>query len=248
MKKIKEHIKAIIFDMDGTIIHSEHIWEKANLHVLTKRGFCTFSPEQEAVLQTFSGIGMHAAMTILKKEFHLPDEIEDLCKEVQREAIEQFSHTIEFVNGFEYFHELITSHNIPIALATNSDIESMHSLATNLGFGKMFGIHLYSIGHVEGKAKPNPAVFLHAAEQLGVKPEECLVFEDSLFGMQAALAAGMKVIAIKNERNNHFLDHAHHAINHYHEAEHALAELIGKHFEKKSGLREADLGKSGEEK
>lgn len=230
MKQIKQKIKAIIFDMDGTIIHSEHIWAKSNLHVLGKRGITHLTPEQEALLETFSGIGTRAAMTILKNEFNLADTVDALCKEAQHTAVHEFSHTIEFVKGFAFFHKLLQEHNIPTALATNSDIESLKTLTEKLGLAEFFGVHLYSIGHIGNKAKPDPAVFLHAAEKLGVKPEECLVFEDSLFGLQAAHAAGMKVIAIKNERNACFLDNAHHAIDHYHQAEDAVRAVVDKYF------------------
>ena len=69
-------------------------------------------------------------------------------------------------------------------------------------------------------AKPDPALFLHAAEKLNAAPENCVVFEDSIWGFKAANAAHMKCIAIKNNRNqDHHSENTHGAIDSYDEAE-----------------------------
>lgn len=169
---------------------------------------------------------MRNAMTLLKEIFKLSESVDDLVKETEHDALHQFTDSIKFIDGFELFHKQLREHNIPTALATNADLKSLTHLSEKLGFQQFFGTHLYSIGHVDNKAKPDPSVFLHAAKQLGAKPEECLVFEDSLFGFQAAKAAGMKVIGIKNEKNAIHLEQVHHAVNHYHEAEEALRFVI----------------------
>ena len=68
-------------------------------------------------------------------------------------------------------------------------------------------------------------MFLHAAKQLGVKPEECIVFEDSHFGFKAAQSAGMRCIAIKSSTNQDSLHMAHEAVGNYYEALEALRKL-----------------------
>ena len=90
---------------------------------------------------------------------------------------------------------------------------------------QFFGANQYCIAAVGNKAKPNPAIFLHAAKQLNVEPHECVVFEDSIAGFKAAQAAGMKCIAIKNSLNKDSLELVDSAIESYHEAEEALKKL-----------------------
>jgi len=91
---------------------------------------------------------------------------------------------------------------------------------------KFFGANLYCIEDVGNKAKPKPDIFLHTAKKLNVTPSECIVFEDSLFGFQAARAAGMKCIAIKNSINQNNLKLVQQAISSYHEAEAALSKIL----------------------
>jgi beta-phosphoglucomutase-like phosphatase (HAD superfamily) len=69
-------------------------------------------------------------------------------------------------------------------------------------------------------------MFLHAAAMLGVNPEECVVFEDSKIGFEAAQKAGMLCIAIKNNHNKDLLHQVAHAIEHYHDAHQALKDLF----------------------
>jgi len=175
MEHIKKKVKAIIFDMDGTIIDTEAIWKNVTLDVL---------------------------------------------KELKGD--------IAFIEGFKEFHTTLREHNIPTGIATNASESHLQQISEQLKFKDMFGAHIYSIAHVNYRAKPDPAIFLHVAEKLGVKPEECVVFEDSLPGFSAAKAAGMQCIAIKNSINSGFLDTVHEAIENYHHAHAALTRLTKK--------------------
>jgi len=87
---------------------------------------------------------------------------------------------------------------------------------------------MYCVADVNFVPKPDPAIFLHSASQLGVKPEDCVVFEDSIFGFNAAKAAGMKCIGIKNELNLKHLDKVNDAIENYYQAEDALKKIFKK--------------------
>lgn len=224
MEQIKGKIKAIIFDMDGTIIKTEHIWKMISLDVLKHRGHTDLTQEQKDFLKTLSGKGMIHATTAIKEFFNLEDHVDVLVQEKIARANRYFQEQIEFIDGFEQFHDRLTLHQIPTSIATNACPENLKGLAEKLNFAKFFGTNIYYAAQV-GKAKPDPALFLHAAAQLGVKPEECIVFEDSLPGFLAAQAAGMKCIAIKNELNGHLMDKVHGAIDSYHEAEEILKKI-----------------------
>ncbi len=225
MEQVKNKIKAIIFDMDGTIIKTESAWQKITLDLLAHYGITTLTEEQEALLKSFSGVAMISVASQLKLHFNLDDNIETIVMHKTVIANAVLANHVEFIEGFELFHARLQQFNIPTSIATNAMPDNLLSLSKQLNFERFFGINLYSQADVNYRPKPDPALFLHAAEKLGVKPEECLVFEDSMPGFLAARAAGMKCIAIKNEFNHSFLEHVHESISNYHEAEEALKKI-----------------------
>ena len=226
MIHIKKKIKAVIFDMDGTILKTEQFWLDATVDLLSARGITQFTPEQQAELKSYSGIGHKVAAELLKREYKLAEEAEHIAEEMKQRAETRYLLTVEFVAGFEKFAEELKEHNIAVGLATNADIPTLNKLAEKMNLQKFFGDKLFSMSHVGNLPKPHPAVFLHTADQLQAKPEECVVFEDTIFGINAAKAAGMKVIAIKTQFNEAHRDHAHHAIEHYGEAIEAIKKLV----------------------
>jgi beta-phosphoglucomutase-like phosphatase (HAD superfamily) len=225
MESVKTKIKAIIFDMDGTIIHTEALWRQVNLALLKKYGITEFSEEHDMLFKSFSGMSMTGVATIMKDYFNLPDSVETLVLTKLDLANELFDQHIDFIDGFELFHAKLQTLDIPMSIATNAMPANLLPIAKKFEFHKLFGGNVFSQADVNYRPKPDPALFLYAAAMLGVKPEECLVFEDSIPGFQAARAAGMKCIAIKNELNAHVLDTVHDAITNYHEAEEAIKKL-----------------------
>jgi len=228
MERIKGKIKAIIFDMDGTIIDTEHLWQKVNEAMFLKRGIVLDQEELNHLFSKFSGAGLENTISAIKKELNINEPTEDLIQEAKDLAKKIFENGIQFIEGFVEFHEKLRQHSIPSSIATNCDKETLESLKLKIGFHKFFGNHIYSIDHIGGIAKPNPAIFLHAAKKLNVEPHECIVFEDSVPGFHAAEAAGMKCIAIKNLLNKDFLHKVYEAIDSYHEAEEALSKILEK--------------------
>lgn len=226
MKDIKHKIRAIIFDMDGTIIKSEAVYDQVVIELLKEKGHNEIPADKLAVWQSLTGMSLNDACAILKKTFDLQDSVEHLTQRQVELANQFLGNKVNFIGGFEAFHEQLREHGIPSAIATNAYPANLQKINESLGLNKLFGQHLYSVGDVNYIAKPDPTLFRHAAAQLGVKPEECIVFEDSVHGFNAARAAGMKCIAIKNERNADLLDMVHHAIDHYDEAVDALKKIL----------------------
>ncbi len=226
MQEIKKRIKAIIFDMDGTILRTEHIWVSVVREVLYDRGIVEFTPEQEAALLSITGAGMRTAAKVLCETFSLSHSVEELIAEKIARSNAHFERNLEFIEGFEKFHELLREHGFPTGLATNAHQDNLKCISIKMDFNKFFGPHQYCVRDVNERPKPDPALFLHAAAQLGVRPEECLVFEDSMPGFNAAKGAGMKCIAIKSATNKDILELVHDAIDHYGQAEEALRKIL----------------------
>ena len=104
--------------------------------------------------------------------------------------------TIFLLKGFHEFHEESLKYNLKSAVATNSTLRALDIVNKTIKLDQFFGEHLYSMEHVDKKAKPNPDLFLYAADKLKIDPKECLVIEDSVAGVHAAKAAGMFCVQI----------------------------------------------------
>lgn len=226
MKSAKRHLKAIIFDMDGTIIDSNHVWNEATQKTLEQLGLKELTDEFKTHLNSLSGVSLSHAVYRLKELFNLEEEPQVLMNSILSHSNPLFEQGVPFIKGFEQFHAILRKHNIPSCIATNADDASLARLKRSLKLEQYFNDKIFNISCVNNKPKPDPALFLYAAEQLGVHPSECVVFEDSIIGFTAAKAAGMTCIAVKNPHNQKILHEVASAIEHYHEAPERLRELF----------------------
>ncbi len=223
---MKNKIKAIIFDMDGTIINTEGLWKKIIFDYLKNRGITKYTPAFLDRMKNSSGGGLINTSTIMKEEFKFEESIPELVAQKTLISLEYMQkYPIQFINGFPEFHKTLKEKFIPTGIGTNSNIKTLELISNKLNFKNFFGSNMYSMEHVGNIAKPNPAIFLHVAEKLNIKPSQCLVFEDSITGFKAAKAAGMALVAIKNKFNKDVIHHADFAIDDYTQA-HAIIEKL----------------------
>ncbi len=228
MVKIKEKIKAIIFDMDGTIIHSEHIWDNAVSQTLKDQGPNVSDQEMAELSCILGGMGLDKSLAFLKDKYNLEKHVHELVAEAKAYAAEEFAKGMNFMPGFEEFHKKLILNQIPSCIATNCDGESLEKISSSMKLETFFGEHIYCLSHVNNRPKPDPALFLYAAKKLNVAPHECVVFEDSIHGFKAAKSAGMKCIAIKNKINEGLLHHVEDSIEHYDLALEVLNKILNR--------------------
>ncbi len=230
MNRLKPHLQGIIFDMDGTIIDTEQLWEVATNTLLANHGIHVHQlpQDQHAVFEKLIGIGLPQAMETLKDHFKMAHiSKNDMVKETISIVKELLKEKVRFMAGFEEFHTNLTKADIKTSIATNCDADSLQSIVQKMNFIAFFGQNIYSVADVDHKPKPDPALFFHAADKIRATPEKCIVFEDSLWGFKAAAAANMKCIAVKNAKNAHLLaEHTHGAIESYYAAEAELDRIV----------------------
>ena len=209
--------KAIIFDMDGTIVDSEKIWQQATHKLIERRGIAITPQLNEQLTQELNGCALTQSCELLKKLLLLDDHLDNLIKEQSDLACSLYSTSLEFIEGFLSFHTQVTQIPLKIGIATNADDATLHLTRTILPLEQLFGQHIYGISHVGHKGKPHPDIYLHAAKQLEIDPTECIAIEDSLHGVRAARAAGMYCIGINTSKRPEQTKEAHLVINGYEE-------------------------------
>ncbi len=192
--------KAIIFDMDGTITNTEPLWHQATHTVIKNRGHSLTLEQQHDLNHRLTGLGLPNSCQIIKELIKSDDSIEVIMKEKAAIARKLYETGICFIDGFPEFIQKVVTHSLKVAVATNATIDTLEQTERSLHLSKYFGPHLYSFNHVNNIGKPNPALFIYAAQKLGVKPSECIVIEDSRHGVVAAKAAGMFCIGINTSR------------------------------------------------
>ena len=209
--------KAIIFDMDGTIINTEKIWEEATRQLIEKRGIAYTGELKNELSSRLAGLATHKSCGIIKDLIKLSEPLEDLIHEKNSTANLLYEEGIEFIEGFIEFHGKLAHIQIKSAIATNAGEKTIQLTDKALDLKKYFGEHVYGISCVDGICKPDPAIYLYAAEKLGIHPSECIAIEDSAHGIAAARAAGMYCVGIKTSHDKNQTREAHHTIEGYHE-------------------------------
>jgi beta-phosphoglucomutase len=201
-------MKAVIFDLDGTIINTENMWADATKQMLISRGI-TYVPETRMLIHdAVHGLPPLKACAIVKEMFGLSDSVENLAQEKSQRARTLFQGNIRLIEGFADFYKHIASKGFKTAIATNCDASFVALADQEVKLSSYFQHHMYGIDQVAYRCKPDPAIYLFAAQQIGIKPIECIAIEDSAAGITASKRAGMFCIGINTANNRANIKHA----------------------------------------
>jgi HAD superfamily hydrolase (TIGR01509 family) len=186
-------IEAIIFDMDGTLVDSMHVWEKIDVDFFEKRGIDTPPDYFEAVVAM--GIRETADYTI--KRFALNETTDEVIREWEDMAAYEYAHNISLKPNVREYLTRLRGKRMKMAIATSSPIELVETALGHNDIRDYFDCICTS--DEAGRGKEFPDVFLLAAKKLGVSPENCLVFEDTLAAAKSAKTADMAVWGVYDE-------------------------------------------------
>lgn len=186
------NIKACLFDMDGTLLDSMHIWKDIDIEFLGRFGY-----ELPPTLQReIEGMSFRETACYIKDRFHLPPSIEEIMNIWNEMAFQKYSEEIFFKEGAFEFVKMLKEKGIRTAICTSNSRELVNAVAEHLGFMPYFDTIITSCE--VGAGKPAPDIYLEAAKRVGVEPEHCLVFEDIVTGLTAGKRAGMKLCAVED--------------------------------------------------
>ncbi len=191
-------ITACIFDLDGVLVDTAIYHYKAWKRLANQLGF-DFTEEENEKLKGVSRV--RSLELILEwggvsKSAEEQKQLADLKNSWYVEMIQEMQPD-EILPGAKEFLEAARAAGLKTALGSAS--KNSETILQKVGLTHLFDVLID--GNKVTASKPNPEVFLKGAEALGIAPENCLVFEDALAGVQAALAGGMKVIGIGTAQN-----------------------------------------------
>ncbi len=184
-------IQAIVFDLDGVLLDSEHVWAEARQQLAEERG----GRWHDQASRDMMGMSSHEWSRYMHEVIGLPEPPEEISAEVvgrldaiYREKLPLFDGAVEAVKRL--------AARWPLGLASSSNRELIDLVLELSGLAPCFQVTVSSEEVARGK--PAPDVYLDAAHRLGVRPGRCAAVEDSENGIRSAKAAGMRVLAIPN--------------------------------------------------
>jgi beta-phosphoglucomutase family hydrolase len=184
-------LEAIIFDMDGVICHTNPFHSLAWKAFLERYG--VQATEEEFQDHMYGKSNSYILQHFLKRSVTGP-EFDRLEQEKEGLFREIYAPHVAAIAGFEPFLASLKAAGLPTGVATSAPQANLDLIVDTLGIrGSMES--LMASEHVI-KHKPDPEVYLTSANNLGVNPSNCIVFEDSHSGIRAGLAAGMKVVGV----------------------------------------------------
>ena len=188
----RQMIRAVIFDMDGVIVESEHIHIEAEQQTMLKHGVRISAEE----LHAYTGTTAEFMFTELIRKYKLNTTFERIFSEKEDILFRLLEKETRPTKGVIKLLKKLKQKGIRLAIASSSDRKLIEYILRRLDISRLFDfvVGAEDIAH----SKPNPEIFLKSARGLKVKPVECLVVEDAKLGIDAAKSAGMKAIGYRN--------------------------------------------------
>lgn len=187
---MKIKFSAVIFDMDGVIVDSPLIWEDIveqffNEHV---------SGWTRKHTQLVEGMGIEDIFHILRQQYQISLTPQELKKFYREAGFDIYQNKVSLLPGVKELIQQLRKKNIPLGLGSSSEHCWVKTVVERFELEPFFQ-SIISADHV-AKCKPAPDIFLKVAQELNIPCAECLVIEDSRYGVQAAKKAGMTCLAL----------------------------------------------------
>jgi HAD superfamily hydrolase (TIGR01509 family) len=186
-------IEAVVFDLDGVLVDSDHIWHEVREGLAHERGG-TWTEQSEVAMSGMSSTEwsryMHEVVGISDSPAAINGEVVSRMRTRYAEELPLIDGAVDAV--------LRLAGSFRLAVASSANRELIEAVIAEAGLTRSFDVSVSSEEVARGK--PSPDVFLEAASRLGAAPSSCAAIEDSANGIRAAHAAGMRVIAIPNRR------------------------------------------------
>lgn len=187
-------IELIIFDCDGVLVDSETMAAEVLTQALIEVGL---PATVEETISRYRGLSKTSCMADIESRCEACELIcpRDFWPQMQAATFKAFALDLKEISGAKTLLQHLQSNKRAFCVASSGDYEKLTLTLTTTSLLPLVEGRVFSAVEVT-RGKPAPDLFLYAAKKMSARPERCLVVEDSLPGVQAALAAGMKVLAL----------------------------------------------------
>lgn len=187
---ILDEIKAVIFDLDGTLVDSMWMWKDIDIEFLGRYGYeCPDNLQRE-----IEGMSFSETAAYFLGHFSLPLTIEEIKQIWIQMSIEKYRNEVPLKKGAKDFLEYLKGRRIKTGIATSNGKDMVNAILASHQVLPYFDQVVTACEVASGK--PSPDIYLKVASDLKVHPKDCLVFEDIRAGILAGRRAGMKVCAV----------------------------------------------------
>ena len=184
--------KAVLFDLDGTLVDSMWMWKDIDIEFLGRFGYGL----PEDLQREIEGMSFSETASYFKERFSLPMTVEEIKDCWIAMSIEKYRTEVGLKPGALEFLKYCRERGIRTGVATSNGRDMVDAVIESLKIGDYLGEVATACEVAAGK--PEPDIYLEVARRLSVEPEECLVFEDIPAGIVAGKRAGMTVLAVQD--------------------------------------------------
>lgn len=195
MKKIK----ALLFDLDGTLIDSEFFHYECWNEILNESGI---SLTYDDWLKNYAGVPLPTNAKNLIERYHITADLAQIIERREKLTLERLkTKDVNLMPYVEGFLKEFSEKGYTMALVTSSPRQDVDAIFKRNGIGSYFKM-IITRSDVT-KSKPDPESYLVCCEKLSLAAEECLVFEDTINGVRSAKAAGLTCFAVQSNSEDH---------------------------------------------
>ncbi|MEA1931167.1 HAD family hydrolase [Halohasta litorea] len=179
-------VTVVLFDMDGVLVDSERYWERHWEQQVFPR-----VQSGEPVIDDITGRSIQDIITVLDSEYGLPVAVDTFQEEIEAFADEMYREKATVTPGMESLFAGLQDRGLTVAVVSSA---LNRWIAHVIEHSELNPAITVSAEDIDAPSKPNPAIYTHAMDRLGVDPSECLVVEDSVQGVKAGNRADTTVI------------------------------------------------------
>jgi HAD superfamily hydrolase (TIGR01509 family) len=200
MKNGEGMIKGVIFDLDGTILDSMPIWDKAGEMFLHTLGI----EAEPGLARIMFCMSMTEGAEFLKERYHLNLDVNSIIAGINHTIEDFYAYQVQLKDGVEQFLKEMKQAGIKMVVATSCDREVFERALARLKVIHYFD-RIFTNTEI-GVGKEKPDIYLAAAEHLGTLPKDTWVIEDALYAIQTAKNAGFRTVGVFDASNRENLD------------------------------------------
>ncbi len=189
-------IKAVIFDLDGSLVDSMWIWREIDIEYMNRYGFAVSREELDAFQAEIEGMSFRETAEWVSSHYDIPRTCEEMMEDWNAMAWDKYEKEVFLKEGAMEFLQECRKRDIKLAIASSNSRELVENVIQARGLNGFFDV--IKTGSDGLRGKPAPDIYLAAAGDLGIDPMHCLVFEDITHGIHAGKNAGMRVCAVED--------------------------------------------------